>query len=235
MSSSYNKVAAALEHKARQAPQQSFRTYDDVMPEEMMDDLLEDAKTWTEWKTPEGMIYGKKFRGHRRQCAYWIPGAPRERTARAFRYKFSGMEVVADRAPPSLVDAITVLCERMQIPMPNYVFCNWYSDKGDYIGPHSDADMHPPMIFGEPLRIEKPPIISLSVGRNATFRVKPNKKPDGALVNKSTSYKLRHGTIGILPYDVNETTKHEVPVYSLRRDGPSRFGDTRCNFTGRYL
>src|SRR5262245_53182881 len=140
----------------------------------------------------EIMIHGRPVKTPRWQQAYLKD------------YEYTGN---INKALPHLPPALSPLLAWVQRAIDgwlNGVLLNWYEGGlGHYIGAHRDSR--------EGL-IEGAPIVTVSLGQERTFRLRPW-KGEGF-----RDFPAKHGTVFVMPYDTNLTWTHEV-LHAARHTG----------------
>ena len=87
----------------------------------------------------------------------------------------------------------------------NGLLLNWYDGPNDYIGPHHDSTKG---------LITNSPIVTVSFGETRVFRL-TNGKGEQRIVR---DFPATHGTVFIMPWNTNESWKHEI-VKSVKNTG----------------
>lgn len=122
---------------------------------------------------------------------------PRWQQAYGSDYEFAG---AVNRAlpVPSMLDPLVDWCREVIDPRFNGLLINWYdSEKGHYIGPHRDSVKN---------RIEGSPIVTISLGEQRIFRVRPWRNASRMRLDLVA----RDGLVFVLPWGTNLSFTHEI-------------------------
>ncbi len=173
----------------RQALDDTHAVWSGRLPDELVpdDDAFEDL-----WNLhPEEYhlihIHGRQVRTPRWQQAY---GAD---------YHYTGQTNRALALTPQMEPLLDWAREHID-PRLNGLLFNWYDgQKGHYIGRHRDSTTN--MIPGTP-------IVTLSMGQERIFRMRPWKQK-----NVRLDFTVDHGSVLVVPYDTNQSWTHEVPAF----------------------
>lgn len=168
-------------------------------------------------------MYGRRIEAPRRQRSFGVD------------YSFSGSVALAvPMSEEPLMQGLADIVERLQRDASSAdsttnasqlgALLNFYdSDKGHYIGPHSDD---------EAALVKGLPIYSFSFGQTRRFRLTPRNKG----VGRTILLDLRHGDLVIMGGACQQTHKHELmKPTKLERAGGGRFGTLRMNATFRFF
>jgi len=121
---------------------------------------------------------------------------PRWQQAYGKDYHYTGKVNPAIELPP-LLQPFLQWTQQMFDERLNGVLLNWYDGNlGHYMGPHRDSRKN--MYHGAP-------IITLSLGQQRTFRLRPWK---GA---GKIDFQAPAGTVFVMPYSTNLAWTHEIP------------------------
>ena len=128
---------------------------------------------------------------------------PRWQQAFGRDYQYTGRTNRALPVPNDLRALLTwtnnVVDERL-----NGILLNWYDGKlGHYIGRHRDSRTN---------MIEEAPIVTISLGEDRLFRLRPWKKK-----GQMADFPATTGTVFIMPYKTNLAWTHEVPRSAKQR------------------
>ena len=124
---------------------------------------------------------------------------PRWQQAYGMDYRYSGGTNRASPIPPILELFVQWTREKVARAL-NGLLVNWYDGRlGHYIGRHRDS---PKQI------IEGTPIVTISLGQERTFRMRPWPARQGA---RAIDFPARDGTVLVLPWSTNRSFTHEVP------------------------
>ncbi len=128
---------------------------------------------------------------------------PRWQQAFGEDYHFSGKVSVASPIPSELEPVWRWACEAIDSRL-NGLLLNWYDARlGHYIGKHRDSTTH---------MIEQAPIVTVSLGEERTFRMRPYGGQGFHDVP------MPDGTVIVVPYDTNLRWTHEVPKSTRAKD-----------------
>ena len=131
-------------------------------------------------------IHGKELKTPRWQQAY------------GKNYRYTGAQNNALPIPP-LLEPYLFWCQQYVHQRLNGLLLNWYDGrKQHYIGAHRDDTRD---------LIKDIPIVTISLGEDRTFRMRPWKQ---------RGYKdltVKHGDVLVIPWETNLKYTHEVPAF----------------------
>ena len=131
---------------------------------------------------------------------------PRWQQAFGMDYQYTG-RVNKALPVPSLLERFLRWAQENVDESLNGLLLNWYDGcLGHYIGRHRDSVQN--MIPGTP-------IVTISLGEERTFRLRPWPAQPGAT---PIDLPARNGTVFVMPWESNRTFTHEVPA-STRKTG----------------
>ncbi|MBX2803933.1 MAG: alpha-ketoglutarate-dependent dioxygenase AlkB [Myxococcales bacterium] len=126
---------------------------------------------------------------------------PRWQRAYGRDYHFSGQTSRAHPVPEVLEPGLA--WARSIEPRVNGLLLNWYdAAEAHYIGPHRDSRAG---------LVEGAPILTLSLGAQRTFRLRPYKGTG------KVDVVVGHGDVVVIPWQTNLTYTHEVPHFARDR------------------
>lgn len=129
---------------------------------------------------------------------------PRWQQAYGRDYRFSGRLNRALPVPPVLEPLLAWSREQLDSRL-NGLVLNWYdAAREHYIGPHRDKTKG--LIPGAP-------IVTISLGEERVFRIRPWKATKDVL-----DFPALHGTVFVMPFETNQAFTHEVPHFA-RHEG----------------
>jgi alkylated DNA repair dioxygenase AlkB len=121
---------------------------------------------------------------------------PRWQQAYGRDYRYTGSVNVALPIPPSLELYLAWARKQFDARL-NGLLLNWYdATQRHYIGSHRDSTSG---------LVEGIPIVTISLGANRAFRLRPLRGKDVA------DFEAGHGAVFVLPWETNLRLKHEVP------------------------
>ena len=122
---------------------------------------------------------------------------PRYQQAFGADYHYAGRKNLALPTPAAL-QALLAWGQSAVDSRLNGVLLNWYEGAlGHYIGRHRDSTKN---------MIEGAPIVTISLGQERAFRLRPWKRPG------KVDFPAKNGTVFVLPYSTNLKWTHEVPA-----------------------
>lgn len=134
--------------------------------------------------------------------------APRWQQALGRNYRFSGRVSRALAVPESLAPLLAWSQSEVD-PRLNGLLLNWYdAGLGHYIGPHRDKTNG--LVHGAP-------IVTISLGAERVFRMKPWTPPRlrrNTPRSSARDFAATHGMVFVMPFDTNGAWTHEVPHLS---------------------
>ena len=131
---------------------------------------------------------------------------PRWQQAYGMDYHYTGRVNRALPIPPRIGPFLSWTQENVDEGL-NGLLLNWYDgQRGHYIGRHRDSIQN--MIPGAP-------IVTISLGEERTFRLRPWPAHPGAT---PIDFPACNGTVFVMPWETNRAFTHEVPP-STRRTG----------------
>ena len=173
------------------------------------DDLIPDADGFDAlWDLhPEDfheiMIHGRLVKTPRWQQAYGED------------YQYTGQVNRALPVAPEMEGMFAWFKEALD-PRLNGLLFNWYDGARDhYIGAHRDSTVG---------MLEGAPIVTLSLGEERVFRMRPWKG------RGYEDFVVGNGDLLVIPFDTNQAFTHEVPKF--KRYGGKRISVTARGFTG---
>ena len=167
-------------------------------------DIYKKLKKEIKWEKKEVIIYGKSI---------MQPRLIGFQSTNKKSMKYSGIEFKSEPISETMQILLNKVNEYMKIEY-NSIFCNFYENGNNYIGPHSDSYLTNDNIH---------PIVSLSFGTTRKFYMKNIK--DTKDIKK---YELKGGDIFLMGGNCQKYWKHYVPKELKIKDG-------RINLTFRII
>jgi len=134
----------------------------------------------------EAMIHGRRVNMPR-----WIQAYEKD-------YPYSNQTAVALAAPPEIKHFLDWSIAEID-PRHNGILINWHDGKeGHYHGKHRDSEKG--LIPGTR-------IITISLGEERVFRLRPHRSPAGVMHDVI----LKHGDFIVIPWETNRRWTHEIP------------------------
>jgi alkylated DNA repair dioxygenase AlkB len=128
---------------------------------------------------------------------------PRWQQAYGRDYRFSG-RINRALPVPAVLEPLLAWSQEQLDPRLNGLVLNWYdAAREHYIGPHRDKTKG--LIAGAP-------IVTISLGEERVFRVRPWK------ATGVVDFPALHGTVFVMPFETNQVFTHEVPHFA-RHEG----------------
>jgi len=152
------------------------------------DSLLRELIDETPWRAERIELRGRLVPQPRLIAWYGEPGAV---------YSYSGIRLEPEPWTPTLLD-IRRRVERLLDTRFNSVLLNYYRDRGDSMGFHSDD---------EPELGDRPTIASLSLGEERRFQLRHRHRRD----MKTVSVPLPDGSLLVMRGETQRKWKHGVP------------------------
>lgn len=123
---------------------------------------------------------------------------PRWQQAYGADYRYTGQVNEARPLTPPLRALLEWFCEEIDARL-NGLLLNWYDGSlGHYIGAHRDSTQG---------LIEGAPIVTLSLGEERVFRLRPWKGKGWR------DFTVGHGALLVIPWETNAAWTHEVPKF----------------------
>lgn len=139
---------------------------------------------------PELLIHGRRLK------------TPRWSRAYGKDYHFSGQTQLASPPTPQLARWLE-WCREHVDARHNGILMNWYDgEQGHYIGAHRDSERG---------LVEGAPLLTLSLGEERIFRLRPYRGKGFEDV------RVGHGDVLVLPWETNLAYTHEVPHFARYR------------------